>query len=121
MKSRILFVEDDRFLNQITSFVFEELFDFKLFVADNEYSALSMLEEIPLDGVITDLHLNNFDGGISVLFSAVERDLPVAVMTADVAKPDDYYLNLGASMVLRKPFDSTELPHIAHKLVGIND
>lgn len=118
MKIRILFVEDDRYLNKLISYIFETALDFSLFIAETEYSALEILDTVPLDGVITDLQLNSHEGGVSVLESAVSRDLPVAIMTADVSRPDDYYFERGAKIVIRKPFDTATLPDIARELVN---
>lgn len=116
MMIRILFVEDDKFLNKLIALIFENNAGFKLFIAENEHSALNILSNTPLDVVITDLQLNSHQGGLSVLQDAHSRDLPVAVMTADVSEPDDFYLEKGAVLVIRKPFDTTQLPEIVTRL-----
>lgn len=117
----LLIVEDDPQLRLLIQLVFEESFDFNFYLASNEFEAMKIMDSTPMDAVITDLQLNSHEGGLSVVQMAVDYDIPVAIMTADVASPEDEYLEIGASWVIRKPFDTTTLPQIARRLASLNE
>lgn len=121
MSYKILIVEDDKQLIDLIRFAFEGHDKIDLILAPDEYSAMSLIEGNALDAVITDLQLNSHEGGTLVLQKALEYGLPVAVMTADVSHPDEYYTELGASWLIRKPFDTLDLPQIAIRLASLND
>lgn len=121
MSSNILIVEDDTQLGVLIRFIFQVDTDLNLFLAVNEFEAMKLMDEIQMDAVITDLQLNSHEGGISVVQMACDYDIPVAIMTADVTKSDEEYLELGVSWVIRKPFDTEILPQIAKRLASLND
>lgn len=121
MTINLLIVEDDPQLGILIEFLFANYSEIKLYLAKSEFEAMTLMDEVSLDAVITDMQLNSHQGGLSVLQMAVDYDLPVAVMTADVSIPDEEYLNLGAAWVLRKPFDAEILPQIATRLASLNE
>lgn len=121
MAINILIVEDDVQLRILIQFVFQPHLDINLYLAASEFEAMKLLDDLRMDAVITDLQLNSHEGGLSVVQMAVDYDIPIAVMTADVASPDEEYLNLGAAWVIRKPFDTNTLPQIARRLASLND
>lgn len=118
---KVLIVEDDPQLRALISFIFEAQSEIDLHLAASEYEAMNLMDKATMDAVITDLQLNTHQGGFSVLQMAVDYDIPVAVMTADVAIPDEEYLAMGAAWIIRKPFDTTTLPSIAMRLASLND
>lgn len=117
MKRRVLIVEDDTSVANLIRFVFKDEFDLELLIAGDEHSAKAILESECVDAVITDIQLNSHKGGLDVLKFARDRDLPVAVMTAGAVESDSFYLGEGAALVLHKPFDVLQLPHIAKELL----
>lgn len=121
MTINLLVVEDDPQLRLLIQFVFEDSSDFNFYLAANEFQAMKMMDEIHMDAVITDLQLNSHEGGLSVVQMAVDYDIPIAIMTADVASPEDEYTQMGVSWVIRKPFDTTILPQIARRLASLNE
>lgn len=121
MLIKILIVEDDQQLGLLIEMVFSEYPEIQLYLAKNEFEAMILMDTVTMDAVITDMQLNSHQGGISVLQMAVDYDLPVAVMTADVSIPDQEYLDIGAAWIIRKPFDTTTLPQIAKRLASLND
>lgn len=121
MAINFLVVEDDPQLRLLIRLVFEGNSDFNFHSAANEFEAMKIMDENILDAVITDLQLNSHEGGLSVVQMAVDFDIPVAIMTADVASPEDEFLEMGASWVIRKPFDTTTLPQIARRLASLNE
>lgn len=121
MAIKLLIVEDDPQLGILIEFVFLNFPEIQLYQARNEFEAMTLMDQVPMDAVITDMQLNSHQGGLSVLQMAVDYDLPVAVMTADVSIPDEAYLELGAAWIIRKPFDTEILPQIATRLASLND
>ena len=121
MPSNVLIVEDDTQLGILIDFIFKEHPDLRLFLAISEFEAMKFMDDFRMDAVITDLQLNSHEGGLSVVQMAVDYDIPVAVMTADVSLPGEEYLNLGAAWVIRKPFETSILPQIARRLASLND
>jgi len=121
MTIKLLVVEDDPQLSLLIEFVFSAHPDIEMHLAKNEFEAMNLLDKYAMEAVITDLQLNSHQGGLSVLQMAVDYDLPVAIMTADVTIPDEEYLELGAVWVIRKPFETSILPDIARRLVSLND
>lgn len=121
MFPKVLIVEDDPQLRLLISFIFESHEDIDLYLAVDEFEAMNLMDKNTMDAVITDMQLNSHQGGISVLQMAVDYDIPVAIMTADVEIPDEEYLALGAAWIIRKPFDTSILPSISKRLVSLND
>lgn len=121
MLPKILIVEDDPQLRILINFIFDMHPEVETYLAANEFEAMSLMDKISMDAVITDMQLNSHQGGISVLQMAVDYDIPVAVMTADVSIPDEEYLAMGATWVIRKPFDTSILPSICLRLASLND
>ena len=121
MSPKILIVEDDPQLRILFEFIFDSHPELEIYLAKSEFEAMNLMDKIQMDAVITDMQLNSHQGGISVLQMAVDYDIPVAVMTADVSIPDEEYLRLGAAWILRKPFDTSILPSICLRLASLND
>lgn len=121
MTINLLIVEDDPQLGILIEFLFLNYPDINLHLARSEFEAMTLMDQVAMDAVITDMQLNSHQGGISVLQMAVDYDLPVAVMTADVSIPDEEYLDMGAAWIIRKPFDTEILPQIATRLASLND
>ncbi|MFM2103141.1 MAG: hypothetical protein RL740_228 [Actinomycetota bacterium] len=121
MTIKLLIVEDDAQLGLLIEFLFLSYPDIDLHLAKSEFEAMTLMDQYTMDAVITDMQLNSHQGGRSVLKMAVDYDLPVAVMTADVSVPDEEYLDLGAAWIIRKPFDTSILPQIALRLASLND
>lgn len=109
IKATVLVVEDDP---QIRNFMLYALKKegFKTLIARNAQGALSIIVSEPLDIVLLDLGLPDFDG-MDVIKKVREwSDLPIIVVSArDQDKEKAAALDAGADDYITKPFSATEL------------
>ena len=109
IKATVLVVEDDP---QIRNFMLYALKKegFKTLMAGNAQGALSIIVSEPLDIVLLDLGLPDFDG-MDVIKKVREwSDLPIIVVSArDQDKEKAAALDAGADDYITKPFSATEL------------
>lgn len=107
---RILFVEDDFDLSNITK-QFLELHDFSVTHAENGTKALEMFKKSTFDICILDVMMPIMDG-FTLAEEIVKKDpnLPFIFVTAKKLKDDKIRgLQLGAYDYIVKPFDTDEL------------
>ncbi|MBS5523760.1 MAG: response regulator transcription factor [Clostridiales bacterium] len=109
IKASVLVVEDDI---QIRNFILYALKQegFKTHMAGNAQSALSLIVSEPLDIVLLDMGLPDYDG-MEVIKKVREwSDIPIIVVSArDQDKEKAAALDAGADDYITKPFSATEL------------
>lgn len=132
----ILVVEDDI---QIQNFICYALKNdgYSYIAAGNAQTALSKLVSEPIDIVLLDLGLPDFDGMEVIKRVREWSEVPIIVVSArDQDREKAAALDLGADDYLTKPFSSTELMarirvvlrhmyklngHISHTVIGVGD
>lgn len=105
----ILIVEDDLQIQRFVKYIIEKE-NYKVHVAGNAQSALSMIVSEKIDLVILDLGLPDFDG-MEVIKKVREwSEIPIIVVSArDQDKEKVAALDAGADDYITKPFSATEL------------
>lgn len=106
----ILVVEDDIALNKLISKVLEKDGHTSISVKDGA-EALSMLESIHIDMIVTDIMMPNIDGyELIESIRAVNQTIPVLFVTAKGSFNDKSRgFNIGADDYMVKPIDINEL------------
>lgn len=111
---RILIVEDD-LLNMELAVDILEVKGYEVLRADNGFRALQILKTTPLDLVIMDIQLPDFDGislCAEIRKDAAFRNLPVIAFTAHAMKGDEEkFLAAGFNAYAAKPIDTREFPN----------
>ncbi len=121
---RILIVDDSLSVRKYVS-TFLEARRFKVYSASNGAEALNLLEEIPVDMIITDLEMPVMHGYelINRIKSSERlKEIPVIVLTSRSAeKHREKALESGAEDYLVKPFDEKSLSEILRKYLSTAD
>ena len=121
---RILIVDDSLSVRKYVS-AFLEARSFKVFNASNGVEALNILEDTPVDLIITDLEMPVMHG--YELINRIKgserlREIPIIVLTSRSAeKHREKALESGAEDYLVKPFDEKSLSEILRKHLSAVD
>ncbi len=121
---RVLIVDDSLSVRKYVS-AFLEAKRFKVYSASNGVEALNILDETPVDMVITDLEMPVMHG--YELINRIKgserlKDIPVIVLTSRSAeKHREKAIDSGAEDFLVKPFDEKSLSEILRKYLSTAD
>jgi len=111
MKKKILIIDDDRSMTKLLKFMLSD--QYEVIISNSAKNAMQVLEELPVDGVITDISMHDMDGYDLIHHIRKEDeycDLPVLVLSARTLSEDRIKgLELGADDYLTKPFHPDEL------------
>jgi two-component system, chemotaxis family, chemotaxis protein CheY len=119
--ANILVVEDTYLTFQLL-FYFLQRNQHNILQASNGVEAIQILEENPVDLVITDIHMPEMDG--LTLIGRIRADerfrhLPVIVLTASgLEKVEKLAFEKGATAFLSQPFSSRELGKLVSDCLG---
>jgi len=111
---RILLVEDEEDIREITNLLLEGLGDFTVKACENGLEALGAVSEFSPDLILCDVMMPEMDG--IATFNAFKklpelRNAPFVFMSARVQKHEiEEYREMGAAGVIDKPFDPAGLP-----------
>lgn len=113
-KPKVMHVDDDPNLREITRMSLELVGDFELVQFDSGLKAVAEAEKHDPDLILLDIMMPELDGLETFkLLRKVEgyADKPIVFMTAKASQADNEQLmELGAVEVIFKPFDPMELP-----------
>jgi CheY-like chemotaxis protein len=101
----VLVVEDDRSTLNLYRLGLKGLYSFRVLLAENGHQALEILQEQPVDVLVTDLSMPVLDG-FKLIAIVAERypSIPVLVMTGvPEAEHQNAPIYLGALRILNKP------------------
>ncbi len=117
----ILIVDDEETIRSTLALVLEEE-GFHCLLAKDAETALQIIEENPIDLLITDLCLPHVDGlQLLKLFKKRSPDIVVVVITNySDAETAERALSLGAAEYLLKPLDLNELIQRVEHHLGFN-
>lgn len=113
--AKILVIEDD-LLNMELVVDILEVRGYRVFTAGNGFRALRVLKDTPIDLVIMDIQLPDFDG-IS-LCTEIKKDpsyskLPIVAFTAHAMKGDEEkFMSAGFTAYVAKPIDTRTFPDV---------
>ncbi len=117
---RILYVEDDEDIAQITVMTLEEFGEFEVKHCASGVDALRELPKFLPQLVLMDMMMPEMDGLETfkrMKEIAVIKNIPVIFMTAKMqAKEQQSYLDAGAIGVIAKPFDPEKLCDIINQM-----
>ena len=116
---RIVVVEDDRFVNEVTAAYLVDR-GYQVATALDGRKAMQLVESGEFDAVVLDLNLPGLDGR-AILAELREHwpDLPAVVVSGLVSPEDEELLRkAGANAVLRKPVKLGELAQVLERLTG---
>lgn len=106
---KILVVEDDKQIQSFISYALEQD-GFSHLCANNGHSAMSLLISEPIELLLLDLGLPDYDGMDIIKRVRQWSDMPIIVVSArDQDKEKAAALDAGADDYLTKPFSATEL------------
>ena len=116
-RKRILVVDDDEDTRLILRDRLEAM-GYGVFTATNGLEALSVIDLIPLDGVLLDIEMPMMDG-LTMLKKLHQRHIyvPVIVMSAEESRQKlAKAIEFGAMDYLMKPIDTARLAKKCHSL-----
>ena len=118
--TRVLLVEDDRILRNITSRLLRKEFDIDLLVAEDGIEALKTLESNSVDVILTDYFMPNLDGvGLIQALRGQGKLMPIVALTAaTIGEERSELMQAGAFAVLAKPLDLNRLAEVICQLAG---
>ena len=123
---RILYVEDDGDIRTVTAMALEAVGGFTVISCGSGKEALAAAPDASADMILLDVMMPGMDGlaTLSALRGLAQTaDTPVIFMTAKVqASEIQYFMRLGATGVIAKPFDpmtlSAQIGEIWRKVAG---
>ena len=105
IRNKILIVEDDRDLRESWEMFFEN-FGFSINTADNGLQASEIINEYPMDIIVTDLNMPVKDGHFVIDFAkSKNKDVIVWVCSGQLPPYDGISTKYKIDKVLTKPFD----------------
>lgn len=121
VRKRVLVVDDSPTIVRILKRGLESL-DYEVFSAEDGVEALEIVNEIPLDLVLTDINMPNMDGyELIVRIRAQQRFaiLPIIVLTSVTdSETMRKSLDAGANIYLKKPAPMPKLRYKVQSLLG---
>lgn len=110
---KILLIDDEADIREVTSLTLETLGDFEVFEASNGYEGATIAAAVCPDVILLDVMMPEIDGpGTLALLRQTEstQAIPVIFMTAKMQAADRRRLaSLGAQGIISKPFDPMTL------------
>lgn len=112
MKTVLIVEDDDSFREMLRTLL--ETCGFRAIVAENSNDALRIAAGYPLDAVLSDYQMPHANGlefcrALRAESDALNRSLPVWLMTGAVSLTDKMAADAGAEGVFRKPFRVLEI------------
>ncbi len=120
MKKSLLIAEDDEAIRNLLGTVFERP-DLTVHLARNGSEAIEILEQNPLDVILTDLKMPGPDG-LAILARArkVQPSAEVILMTGYATVESAVKaMKMGAFHYVTKPFDTEEVVHLVDRLLDV--
>lgn len=119
---RILLVDDDAFIREVTQTTLELMAGWKVLLADSGREALRIAGEEALDAILLDVMMPEMDGRTTLQALRAEAGteaIPIIFLTARLQPAERRSLEqLDVSGVLAKPFDPVRLPEEVAALLG---
>lgn len=110
-RKKILVVDDDRSMIRLLHHILEK--EHEVLVAETSSQAITLLNKLAIDGLITDISLDEGDGYEIIRHvreSQNDYQLPIIVLSSkDTSEDRITGLKLGADDFLTKPFNPEEL------------
>lgn len=121
MAKKLLFIDDSASMRQIVGLAMTEA-GYEVTTAEDGKIGLSMLEQEPYDGIITDLNMPNMDG-IELIKAAKQtpknKFAPIIMLTTESGvEMKQQGRDAGAKVWIVKPFKPDQLIGVIKKLVG---
>lgn len=117
---RVLYVEDDEDIAELTQVVLEEMGGFKILHCNNAQKAIDSLKEFKPQLALIDVMMPGMDGPTTLLEMRKKPEgqkMPVIFLTAKAqTHQQKQYLEMGASAVIMKPFGSADLCETMKKI-----
>lgn len=110
---RIIYVEDDEDIAELTQVVLEEMGGFEIQHFNNGPAAIAALSNFKPQLALIDVMMPGMDGPTTMKEmrkNEIGKAMPVIFLTAKAqTHQQQYYLDMGASAVIMKPFGSADL------------
>jgi CheY-like chemotaxis protein len=119
MRKRILVVDDDPDIRQVLQDRLES-YGYLVETAGDGRAALKKLEHLTPSGIFLDIRMPGMDG-LEVLGHIRNRhpSIPVVIVTAATARESvSSAISAGAQAYLLKPFDTSQIKHVAERWFG---
>lgn len=119
---KVLIIEDDHDIRQLTQFSLEMVAGWEVCAAPSGKEGLVLAETEQLDAILLDVMMPDMDG--PAVFERLQanertRDIPTIFLTAKVQAAERRRLSdLGAVAVIAKPFDPMTLPSQVAEALG---
>lgn len=119
---RVLIIEDDHDIRQLTQFSLEMVASWEVFAAAAGKEGLVLAETEQPDAILLDVMMPDMDG--PAVFERLQanertREIPTIFLTAKVQAAERRRLSdLGAVAVIAKPFDPMTLPGQVAEALG---
>ena len=119
MTKKVLTVDDSKTMREMVSFTLSQA-GFEVLTAEDGNDALKVMNDHPVDLVITDINMPNLDGiGLvkAIRANAAYRAIPILMLTTEsnAAKKQEGKL-AGATGWIVKPFEPEKLIQVAQKV-----
>ncbi|MGH9355944.1 MAG: response regulator [Terriglobia bacterium] len=122
MRRKILVVDDDDAVREVTQATLEMLSGWRVRTARSGKEGIQLASEDPPDAILLDVMMPDMDGPATLRWLAsgpATREIPVLFLTAKVQPADVRRLRqLGAMGVIAKPFDPLQLAHAVAAALG---
>lgn len=122
MKRRVLVVDDDASIREVTRTCLELVGGWQVDVAASGHEALRLSTDNPPDAILLDVMMPAMDGPSTFAHLQDDprtHDVPVVLLTAKVQPAERRrWEHLGVAGVLTKPFDPLTLPGAIAELLG---
>jgi two-component system chemotaxis response regulator CheY len=125
MTAKILIVDDSAAIRTSITYVLE-LSGYSVATAENGLIAIRQADKTDFDLIITDVMMPQADGFETIkAFREISHDIPIIAMSGRFTPGGADFLEmareLGANIILRKPFGGDELLTVIHKLLNHRD
>lgn len=115
---KILHVEDEDDIRQITKLVLEAIGGFEVISCSSGEAALEKVRDFMPDLILLDVMMPGMDGPATLAAlrqSAASAEIPIIFMTAKSQPHEcERFMDLGAMGIITKPYDPQTLPEQLH-------
>ncbi|HLI30465.1 MAG TPA: response regulator [Terriglobia bacterium] len=122
MPRKILVIDDEDSIREVTQVTLEMLSEWKVQTARSGREGIRLAAADPPDAILLDVMMPDMDGPATLqelASSALTRDIPVLFLTAKVQATDiRRFLGLGVKGVIAKPFDPLDLARQVAEALG---
>jgi CheY-like chemotaxis protein len=115
--TRVLLVEDDAGIREITQLALESL-DFAVRVAASGQEALDLLAHEPADAILLDVRMPLMDGAEFARLYRARTPRPAPIILLSAAPSSDAWRPLAESRYVEKPFDIDDLARVINEVVA---